>query len=343
MDDRSIPQQYSGRRGGGGHTPLAVLESLVALQAVAAEPWRAPVARIQTMCIEPGLRRAAPVLLGRWWAGPGLVLFVDGAHDGPSWRMGGFSEFLGVRSYVARRLRAQSQQLVELQSLFWGVRLAVALGYTTVTLVSDLEVAIAQFLQVRAKSVLGAQQTILRGLARSLVCSGLVVRVLWVADKSVVCALNNVYNVLFSYDSRGITTHQISQRKDQVGYSVPMPRTWLAAQGGRAAFAVLTFQRLCLCMFYRQFCNQYGIPTNHKVLSVTQMGPFPMKGAATWHTLTRYPPLHARVYLLNLLYRWGTCRLLRFYAEENNSTSANPAALGELVAPAMERPQKPPF
>ena len=66
------------------------------------------------MCMEIGLQQAAPVLLGRWWEGPGLVLFVDEAHDGPSWRMGGFSEFLGVRSTVARRLRAQSQQLVEL-------------------------------------------------------------------------------------------------------------------------------------------------------------------------------------------------------------------------------------
>ena len=168
------------REEGGGHTPVAVLESLVALQTVAAEPWRAPVARIQTMCMELGLQRDAPVPLGRWWEGPGLVLFVDGAHDGPSWRMGGFSEFLGVRSYVARRLRAQSKQLVELQSLCWGVRLAVALGYATATLVSDSEVAIAHFLQVRAKSVLGAQQTVLRGLARSLVCSGIVVRVLWV-------------------------------------------------------------------------------------------------------------------------------------------------------------------
>ena len=167
-----------GGGGGGGHTPVAILESLVALRTVAAEPWRAPVARIQTMCMELGLQRDAPVPLGRWWEGPGLVLFVDGTHDGPSWRMGGFSEFLGERSYVARRLRAQGQQLVELHSLFWGVRLAVALGYATVTLVSDSEVAIAHFLQARAKSVLGAQQTVLRGLARSLVCSGLVVRVL---------------------------------------------------------------------------------------------------------------------------------------------------------------------
>ena len=82
---------------------MAVLESLVALQTIAAEPWRAPMARIQTMCMELGLQWAAPVLLGRWWEGPGPVLFVDGAHDGPSWRMGGFSEFLGVRSYIARR------------------------------------------------------------------------------------------------------------------------------------------------------------------------------------------------------------------------------------------------
>ena len=61
------------------------------------------------------------------------MLFVDGAHDWPSWRMGGFSEFLGVRSYLARRLQAQSQQLVELQSLFCRVTLAVALGDATVT------------------------------------------------------------------------------------------------------------------------------------------------------------------------------------------------------------------
>ena len=156
-----------------GHTLVAVPESLVVLQTVAAEPWRAPVARVQTMCLELGLHRSDPVLLGRWWEGFGLVLFVDGAHDGPSWRMGGFSEFLGVRSVVARRLHAQSPQPVELQSLVWGVRLAVRLGYTTLTLV-------AQLLKVRAKSVLSAQESVLRGLARRLVCSGLVVRVLWV-------------------------------------------------------------------------------------------------------------------------------------------------------------------
>ena len=159
-----------------GHTTVAVLESLVVLQTMAAEPWHAPVASVQTLCLELGLHRSDLVLLGRWWEGPRLVFFVDGAHDGPSWRMGGFSEFLGVRSLVAWRLRSQSQLLVELQSLVWGVRL----GYKTVTLVSDSEVAIAQLLKVCAKSVLRAQQSVLRGLARRLVCSGLVVRVLWV-------------------------------------------------------------------------------------------------------------------------------------------------------------------
>ena len=160
--------------------PWAVLESVVVLHTVAAKPWRAPVARVQSMCMKLGLQRAAPVLLGRWWEGPVLVFFVDGAHDGPSWRMGGFSEFLGVRSTLARRLRAQSRQLVDLQSLAWGVRLAARLGYTTVTLVSDSEVAMAQFLQVSAKSVSVAQQAVLRWLAHRLVCSGIVVRVLWV-------------------------------------------------------------------------------------------------------------------------------------------------------------------
>ena len=163
-----------------GHTLVAVLESLVVLQTVAAEPWRAPVARVHTMCLELGLHRSDPVMLGRWWEGPGLVLFVDGDHYGPSWRMGGFSEFLGVRFVVACRLRVQSQQLVELQSLAWGVRLASRMGYATVTLVRDSEVVIAQLLKVRAKSFLSAQQSVSRGLAHCLICSGLVVRVLWV-------------------------------------------------------------------------------------------------------------------------------------------------------------------
>ena len=73
--------------------------------------------------------------MGEWWDGPGLVLFVDGARDGPHWRMGGFSEQVVVRSTVAERLRSQSQQLVELPSLAWVFRLASRLGYTTVTLI----------------------------------------------------------------------------------------------------------------------------------------------------------------------------------------------------------------
>ena len=111
-----------------GHTPVAVLGSLVVLQTVAAEPWHAPVASVETLCLELGLHKSDLVLLGRWWEGPGLVLFVDGAHDGPSWRIGGFSEFFGVRSVVARPLRAQSQQLVELRSLVLRSCLGSATG-----------------------------------------------------------------------------------------------------------------------------------------------------------------------------------------------------------------------
>ena len=92
-----------------GHTPVVVLESLVVLQTMAPEPWHPPIASVQTLCLELGLHRSDPVLLGRWWEGPWLVLFVDVAHNGPSRRMGGFSKFLGVRSVVAPRLRSQSE------------------------------------------------------------------------------------------------------------------------------------------------------------------------------------------------------------------------------------------
>ena len=91
-----------------GHTPVAVLVSLAVPQTMAAEPWRAPLPGVQTLCLELGLHRLDPVLLGRWWEGPGLVLFVDGAHDSSSWRVGGFLEFLGVRSEVGCAPRANS-------------------------------------------------------------------------------------------------------------------------------------------------------------------------------------------------------------------------------------------
>ena len=157
------------KRDRGGHTPVAALESLVVLQAMAPEPCCAPEASVRTLCPELRLHRDEQALMGRWWEGPLLVLFPDQALDGPFWRMGGFSEFIGVWSMVATRLRSLSQQLVELQSLACGVRLAVRLGFLSVTLVSDLEMAIAQILKVRAKSVPSAPQKVLRGPVRRLV------------------------------------------------------------------------------------------------------------------------------------------------------------------------------
>ena len=110
----------------------------------------------------------------------------------------------------------------------------------------------------------------------------LLTAIAYVADRSVVSALHAVYNMLFCFDSWGITTHQLSQHRDQGGYSVPLPQTWLAAQGGTAAVAALTSPTI-MPMYVMQavvkFCTHYGIPTSHKVIAVTQLGPVPMKGA----------------------------------------------------------------
>ena len=104
----------------------------------------------------------------------------------------------------------------------------------------------------------------------------------YVANRLVVSAPNYAYNILFSFDSRGITTHQISQHRDRGGYSVPMPQTWLAAQGGTAAVAALTSPTIMptyVMQGFIKFCLKYGIPSSHKVLVVTKLGPVHMKGA----------------------------------------------------------------
>ena len=41
----------------GGHAPGSVLVSLVVLQVMAAEAWCAPLADVQTLCLELGLHR----------------------------------------------------------------------------------------------------------------------------------------------------------------------------------------------------------------------------------------------------------------------------------------------
>ena len=104
----------------------------------------------------------------------------------------------------------------------------------------------------------------------------------YVAHRSVVSALNTVYNILFCFHSWGITTHPLSQHRDQGGYSVRLPQKWLAAPGGRAAVAALTSPAnvpVYVMQAFVKFCTRYGIPTNHKVFAVTQMGPVSMKGA----------------------------------------------------------------
>ena len=68
---------------------------------------------------------------------------------------------------------------MELQSLAWGVPLVSRLGYTTPTLISDREAAIARLPRVRAKSMPSAELKVSRRLVRTLMLSGLVVRVFW--------------------------------------------------------------------------------------------------------------------------------------------------------------------
>ena len=71
----------------------------------------------------------------------------------------------------------------KLPALVWVPQLAVRVEYTPVTLVSDSQLAIAQLLGMKAKSVPGAQQGVMRGVAWTLVLSGVVVRVSWVPSK----------------------------------------------------------------------------------------------------------------------------------------------------------------
>ena len=61
-----------------------------------------------------------------------------------------------------------------------------------------------------------------------------------------------------------------------------MPQTLLAAQGRTAAVAALTSPTVMptyVMQEFIKFCVKYGIPTTHKVLAVTQLGPVPMKAA----------------------------------------------------------------
>ena len=104
----------------------------------------------------------------------------------------------------------------------------------------------------------------------------------YVSDWCVVSTLNMVYNILFGFDSWGITTHQLSQHRDQGGYAVSLPQTCLAAQGGGVAMAALTsptIMPMYVMQAFIKFCTHYGIPTSHKVFAVMQLGPVPMKGA----------------------------------------------------------------
>ena len=50
------------------------------------------------------------------------------------------------------------------------------------------------------------------------------------ADKGTASALANIENVMFAFDSWGLTVHQPSQRREDGGFALPLPQTSLAAQ-----------------------------------------------------------------------------------------------------------------
>ena len=63
---------------------MAVVVSMVMLQVMAAEPWCACSADVQTKCLESGLHKDEQVVMGKWCGGgeATFILFADGPMMG---------------------------------------------------------------------------------------------------------------------------------------------------------------------------------------------------------------------------------------------------------------------
>ena len=157
--------------------PLKILEGLATTMALAAEKWRPPAWGIfqefdqLARPIFDGAELSHSVLSGR-------VICVDAAWDLCRYRVGGLMPELGARTWLPRA-RVMNQQQAELEGLAWAVRLAVVLGWRSVTIVTDSTTAGHQVVGLRAKTWLGKQMRVLRVPAWRLRLSGLAVRVVW--------------------------------------------------------------------------------------------------------------------------------------------------------------------
>ena len=62
----------------------------------------------------------------------------------------------------------------------------------------------------------------------------------YVAHWLVVSIVGQVYHVLFGFDSWGLTCHLLSQRRENGRYDLPLPETWLQAQGALTSVQFLS-------------------------------------------------------------------------------------------------------
>ena len=97
----------------------------------------------------------------------------------------------------------------------------------------------------------------------------------YVADHTTPSTLTNIHNILFSFDSWGVTLHQLSQTKEYGGYALPLAHTWLMAQAGLPVVAHIAET----CIFppapvrdFRRWCNTIGLVLKPHFLPVTQLG-----------------------------------------------------------------------
>ena len=162
-----------------GATPLKVLEGLVTAITRIGHRWR-PIScyraeRVRYLggwCLQE--RQATPSdFLGN-------LVFVDAAKDVRPYRVGGVLPVLhAVRTWLCPEGPC-NQQVAELMGIAWAIRLAVRLGWKTVTSFADSLVGISQTVRLRAASYLKTQLRVLRALTWVLHISGLIAKLIWV-------------------------------------------------------------------------------------------------------------------------------------------------------------------
>ena len=110
----------------------------------------------------------------------GNLVFVDAAKDVRRYRVGGVLPFLhAVRTWLCPEGPC-NQQVAELMGIAWAIRLAVHLGWKTVTIFANSLVGISQTVRLRAASYLKTQLRVLRALTWVLHNSGLIAKLIWV-------------------------------------------------------------------------------------------------------------------------------------------------------------------